>query len=139
VFAKYQSQMALIKQEIMITKSADIFALMTRWNHNLAINSQYNQIFKTIHTRAKKELNLSRGNYPIILARLALPLFACALGYPCDKSSQIIINHCIISANRNACGIGVEDFYLNQYISPNILEDVNQFLGFLFEHYAQAK
>jgi len=135
----YQVQVTKLNQDIISTKSADIFALLTRWYSDQIVNPQFNKIFETIYAKAQKELNLSHGNYPIILARSALPLFACALGYPCDADSQIILLHCITFANRNACGRGVEDFYLNQYISPNTFQDVNQFLSFLFEHYAQEK
>ncbi len=126
-------------QKLPQIKSPDIFALMVmRTNNNQGyLTSELKVTFDEIVRDVKKSLLYKKDNYPIHLARASLPLFACALDYPCGKDSQLMTYYCVIRPNYNACGKSVEDFILDDYISPNIKADVNEFLNLLFENYAQ--
>ena len=72
---------------------------------------------------------------------VSIKLTACAMNYPCDDHSEFISDYCIrgfknMSNYLSACGKTLEDFYFNEYLSPNQLEDVSKYLNFILEHYA---
>lgn len=127
----------LLIENIINIKSSDIYALMTRWGHNQFVDNYYSTHFKIIANHSKGKTPFKDIYYLDLLTRSTLPLFACALEYPCTKDSQITLFHCIYMLNKNACGRSVEGFYLNQYISPNMQQDLNIFLNYLFDYYAK--
>ena len=73
---------------------------------------------------------------------VGIKLAACAMNYPCDDQSEFILDYCIGVDNRyfmypNACGKTLDDFYFNDYLSPNQLEDVSKYLNYILENYAK--
>jgi hypothetical protein len=127
----------LLTENIINIKSPDIYALMAGWSRNQIIDNYYSNYFKKISIKSKDKTPFKDRYYSDLLTRPALSLFACALEYPCAEDSQITLFHCIYMLNKNACGRDVEDFYLNHYISPNMQEDLNIFLNYLFDYYAK--
>ncbi len=126
---EYNENVKLLTDSITSIKSSDIYTLMTR-------RGVFSYHLRKISEHSKKNTPFKDNYYPDVLTRTSLPLFACALGYPCAQGSQITLHHCIIMYNKNACGRSVEDFYLNHYISPNMQPDLNIFINYLFENYA---
>jgi hypothetical protein len=127
----------LLTENFISIKSSDIYALMTRWYPNQIADDYYANHNRTISEHSKDKTPFRDIYYPVLLIRPALTLFACALEYPCTEDSQITLYHCIYMYNKNACGRDVEDFYLNHYVSPNMQQDLNIFLNFLFDYYAK--
>ena len=134
----YTQSKTFLDRNITSIKSPDIYALISRRISSKYIARPFAIMYEPIIIDHSKTVSSFKDNYYLnILSESAFPLFACALGYPCDQDSQITLYHCIHLTNRDACGKSVEDFYLNHYISPNIQTDVNEFLNFLFEYYAK--
>lgn len=127
----------LLNENIFNIKSSDIYALMIRVSNNHFVDDYYSNYHRVISKHARGNTPFKDIYYPDLLTRSALPLFACALQYPCTEDSQITLFHCIYMVNKNACGRSVEDFYLNQYVSPNMQQDLNIFLNYLFDNYAK--
>lgn len=129
-----------INKLLISTSSSDIFMLLHYARDDFTNIDGYFIVKKIILQKIQKIIELIDDdfidNYITILSDYSLPLFACSLNYPCDKNSQLIFYHCVEKANKNACGRTVDGFYLDQLISPNILEDVNIILANLYGSYA---
>ncbi len=68
-----------------------------------------------------------------------MTLAACALNYPCGKGSSLSFGYCFNNfvIYNEACGKPVEDYLFNYVISPNQLQDVDNFITTILENYAK--
>lgn len=135
---KDKKSITLIKNKI----EANIEKISSLIKHNRSPDvflhlESISRLKKNILKRIQNETKINDLNYLGILYELATPLFACSLGYPCDKNSVLIYKYCISKNNKNACGINVEEFYLNFIISPNLQNDFTLVLEYLMNSYAQ--
>jgi hypothetical protein len=137
---KHDSLIEEIISLLKSTSSPDIFMLLHYARDDFTNKDGYFIVKKLILQKIQKLIELIDDDfidqYITILSDYALPLFACSLNYPCDKNSQLIFFHCVKKANKNACGRTVDGFYLDQLISPNVLEDVSIVLANLNENFA---
>lgn len=88
----------------------------------------------------KQQTGIHDPFYRELLNDLVLPLVACSMNYPCDAESDIMMSFCLglkDSMFNQACGLSLEDFYLNFYIGSNQLSDVNAYFNFIVNRYAQ--
>ncbi len=128
---------SILLKELTHIKTPDIFALMIMWKEQSYLTFELRGVYDKMISEITTKLAFKQDNFPRILALASFPLFACALDYPCGSDSQLTTYYCIIMANYHACGKSVEDFILEDYISPNIRLDVDSFLDLLLENYAQ--
>lgn len=128
-----------IIDNLKTNSSPDVF-LDNYFNFVEPIRSPFDTIPRLedfILTNIQNDTNINDEYYLEILIELATPLFACSLGYPCDENSLLTYKYCVYQSNKNACGKTVEDFYLNDLISPNQQVDVNKVLDYFMTNYAQ--
>ncbi len=88
----------------------------------------------------KQQTGLYDPFYRELLNDLVFPLVACSMNYPCDAESDIMVSYCLglrDSMFNQACGLSLEDFYLNFYIGSNQLSDVNAYFNFIVNRYAK--
>jgi hypothetical protein len=125
-------------QELMKSShSPDMFILIFK-DVGRVDDTGYSFLSEQLIKQAKIQLKIyDYYNYTEILTRVGLPLYACALGYPCGADSQIIVHQCINNVMVSACNRSVEDYYLNYLISPNIYNDLKKYINFMLENYAK--
>lgn len=133
---------SLLFEQLKIAQLADVHLLIfrsnyPRKNYKADLYRDIGDLMKN-HAETVFKKPQFHSNYGNILSRSALPLFACALNYPCDGDSVLAWELCIHSGLTSACGKPVEDFLLDDYISPNAQMDVQAFLTHLLNTYAQA-
>lgn len=99
----------------------------------------YQNNIPTLATRQIKEnLSIYDTEYIRQLAKVAIPLFACEMGQPCDASSEWVLNHCLGLKDPmmdQACNQRLADFYWNYYLGANLAVDVQKLLNFFRKHY----
>ncbi len=86
------------------------------------------------------ELGFYDERYFLSLLNPVTELFSCSMDAQCDSLSKVMIANCFLKfnlANEQACGLGVEDYYLGYYFSPNQLPDINLLINYFFDNYVQ--
>ena len=143
LYKQIKSDKALLFDMLKVTQIADAHLYIFQRNNFYKDFSA--DMYRDVSVLFKKHAENALGKpqfssfYGVILKRAVLPLFACALNYPCDQDSLIAWDFCIHQGITSACGQSVESFILNTYISPNIQLDVAAFLNELLNNYAQTK
>lgn len=112
--------------------SPDILILYARY-----IFYPYGRNNTAIIQGLRHELNIYDSYLMLSLYDVGIKLTACAMNYPCDDQSEFISDYCIRGSYSSACGKTLEDFYFNEYLGPNQLEDVSKYFNYILEHYAK--
>ena len=86
-----------------------------------------------------QKLGIYDNHYIRNLNKVIVPFIACSLDYPCGPESFISIKHCVepLGPTTTACGKSIEDYYLDDLISPNQMIDFNNYFNYLMDNYAQ--
>jgi hypothetical protein len=117
--------------------SPDAFLLLT----NVFISDkQETQEDSNFIKKIKKSFNFYDSTNFKLLNKIVYPLVACSLNYPCNDESSLVLNICLDYKNNDssmACGKNLEDFYLNNYLSPNQALDLNNYFNYLMDHYVK--
>lgn len=88
----------------------------------------------------KTKFKFNDSDYFDLLNEIVYPLIACYLDYPCDDMSRHVVSICLNYRNPDsalACGKNLEDFYLNNYLSPNQTIDFNNYFNYLLDVYVK--
>ena len=74
-------------------------------------------------------------------------MFLCHKGYDCSETSELVTEHCFGSMDElnfvaeeihpQACGLDVNTFYNDHFLTVNQAEDVQALFNVMVNHYAQ--
>lgn len=72
-----------------------------------------------------------------LAANPATLLYLCSLGYDCSENGPLSMYLCLFFCRDTpaACQVSVQEFYLDHYLSPNLLEDVLMLYQWMERHY----
>lgn len=132
-----QEELALVTPELVEffknNQTPDVFLIFAEH----LLNERRGQFFFTEDVNNK--LGIYDTDYINALNKIIVPFIACSLGYPCGAESFLVIEHCIypFGGEPLACGRNIEDYYLEDLISPNQMIDFNNYFNYLLDNYAQ--
>jgi hypothetical protein len=114
-------------------KTPDIFLIYSDY----LLNELMGRFYFTDDLNNK--LGIYDTSYITLLNKVIVPFIACSMDYPCGPESYLSIEHCTdpLGFGSIACGKNIEDFYLEDLISPNQIIDFNNYLNYILDNHAQ--
>ena len=86
----------------------------------------------------KQALGVYDKDYISHLAEVAIPLYSCSMGHPCDAESEWALTFCLGLKGamfHQACDRPLQDFYWGYYLGPNLSQDVRAVLDVMKQSY----
>jgi len=129
---QYKTEVERLKSalQIMLVETTSSDAYLTLYDLIKVDNQDINT--DSLKAQLTGGVELIPQAYKVYLTPILVHFRACELSHPCGQESLLVEQQCLNFRNEKApqaCGGDLIDFYLNHYLSPNQLFDVEYVLS----------